>query len=583
MVEEEVLKWLIHQKSADEIEDVSDVVLDNMIDSSSFLAVLFYDRDDPKSQEVLKELENIDDECDEKGILFVKIDDDSVAKGYGIDDELPTLVYFENRIPSVYQGDLTNEDRVLEWLVRQTQTDEIEEVSHEMLDSLIERHNYVAVLMYKPKDKNSDKLLKELEHIDDDCDEKGIVFLKTDDKEAADKYGIKKLPAILFFRFQVPTQYPPSADIMNEEAVLKWFVGQQETEEIEPVNSRTLRSLVDNSPSVAVLFYDPSGKTSSAVLKDLEEIDDDADRYDIPFVKCDDLAVAKEFGLADELPRLVYFENRLPTVYEEDLTDEQRVLEWLIKQKTEDTVEEVTDEILEELIREREYVLVWFAPDSCKECADILHRVLETIDDDTDEHGILLVTTDDQGIAKSRAKVTKFPALVLFRNGEPVTYRGDMKKPEAILKWVTAEETLDSPDTIEVVNARMLAKMLESSPYVAVLFTKDRCGECDKVLVELERIDHLAEKEDIDFVKVRDPAVAVEYNVEAFPALMYVRHRFPQFYEGSLRDEDAVLQWLIDNKVAKEDVIEPVDRRMLEVLMGDVEHLVVFFYDGDDC
>jgi type II secretory pathway component PulL len=41
MKEEEVLEWLIHQKSADEIEDVSDVVLEQMIDSSSFLAVLF--------------------------------------------------------------------------------------------------------------------------------------------------------------------------------------------------------------------------------------------------------------------------------------------------------------------------------------------------------------------------------------------------------------------------------------------------------------------------------------------------------------------------------------------------------------
>ena len=112
--------------------------------------------------EVLQELENIDDECDEKGILFVKIDDDSVAKEYGIDDELPTLVYFENKIPSVYQGDLKNEEKVLEWLVRQTNSDEIEEVSHEMLDLIIEKHNHIAVLIYKPKDKNSDKLLKEL-------------------------------------------------------------------------------------------------------------------------------------------------------------------------------------------------------------------------------------------------------------------------------------------------------------------------------------------------------------------------------------------------------------------------------------
>jgi len=40
--------------------------------------------------------------------------------------------------------------------------DEIEEVSHEMLALLIEKHNYVAVLIYKAKDKNSEKLLKEL-------------------------------------------------------------------------------------------------------------------------------------------------------------------------------------------------------------------------------------------------------------------------------------------------------------------------------------------------------------------------------------------------------------------------------------
>ena len=41
MNEEKVLEWLIHQKNTDEIEDVSDAVLDNMIDSTNYLAVLF--------------------------------------------------------------------------------------------------------------------------------------------------------------------------------------------------------------------------------------------------------------------------------------------------------------------------------------------------------------------------------------------------------------------------------------------------------------------------------------------------------------------------------------------------------------
>lgn len=53
----------------------------------------------------MAELENIDDDCDEHNIAFVKIDDAEEAKEYGI-DELPTLVLFEKKIPHVYDGRL---------------------------------------------------------------------------------------------------------------------------------------------------------------------------------------------------------------------------------------------------------------------------------------------------------------------------------------------------------------------------------------------------------------------------------------------------------------------------------------------
>lgn len=49
------------------------------------------DKDQKKSQKVLAELENIDDECDENDIAFVKIDDDKEAEEWGI-DEIPTIV-----------------------------------------------------------------------------------------------------------------------------------------------------------------------------------------------------------------------------------------------------------------------------------------------------------------------------------------------------------------------------------------------------------------------------------------------------------------------------------------------------------
>lgn len=61
------------------------------------------DNNDKKSQKALNELENIDDECDTLGIVFVKIDDEEESKLYGI-EEVPALLYFENGVPTLYNG-----------------------------------------------------------------------------------------------------------------------------------------------------------------------------------------------------------------------------------------------------------------------------------------------------------------------------------------------------------------------------------------------------------------------------------------------------------------------------------------------
>jgi hypothetical protein len=44
------------------------------------------------------------------------VSDAAEAKEYGI-DSLPAVLYFENKIPSVYDEDLNNENELLEWLV----------------------------------------------------------------------------------------------------------------------------------------------------------------------------------------------------------------------------------------------------------------------------------------------------------------------------------------------------------------------------------------------------------------------------------------------------------------------------------
>ena len=125
--EESVLEWLAHQVNSDEIEDVTDEMLDMLVAKMPSLAALFCksllidlgrpivtlplnewmnvadDKDNEEHMAVLKELENIDDECDIHDITFVKISNLEEAKEYGLEN-LPTLVYFENRIPCVYEG-----------------------------------------------------------------------------------------------------------------------------------------------------------------------------------------------------------------------------------------------------------------------------------------------------------------------------------------------------------------------------------------------------------------------------------------------------------------------------------------------
>lgn len=52
---------------------------------------------------ILEELENIDDDCDRHGIVFVKTKDFSIAEEYGV-LEYPALVYFESGVPNVFEG-----------------------------------------------------------------------------------------------------------------------------------------------------------------------------------------------------------------------------------------------------------------------------------------------------------------------------------------------------------------------------------------------------------------------------------------------------------------------------------------------
>lgn len=52
--------------------------------------------------------------------------------------------------------------------------------------------------------------MKEIEKIDGVCDEYDILVVKNDNFEAAKKYGLKKLPALMFFKEGSPVVYEGS-------------------------------------------------------------------------------------------------------------------------------------------------------------------------------------------------------------------------------------------------------------------------------------------------------------------------------------------------------------------------------------
>ena len=72
------------------------------------------------------------------------------------------------------------------------------------------------------------------------------------------------------------------------------------------------------------------------------------------------------------------------------------------RRKTDASIYKVTDEILTGLVRDHEYVAVYFSGPGCKAkktCQRALAQ-LETIDDDVNEIGIIMVTLEDTGIAE---------------------------------------------------------------------------------------------------------------------------------------------------------------------------------------
>ncbi|UYV76045.1 hypothetical protein LAZ67_13002325 [Cordylochernes scorpioides] len=217
---------------------------------------------DPNINAILTELENIDDEMEEMEVKFVKLGNGGASHGI---EHLPAVAFFKKGTPTVYEGDLMEEEDLLDWFITQLEPNRIEEVTANALDRLVRQNEHVAVLFSHaqscpvtgmcPDQRQSEECataLRRLEQIDDETDEEHIVFVKTEDPKAASKHRVQSLPQLVFFEHSIP--YPYTGDLTQEGQVLDWILQQKSNEEIEEVTSSMLGELLDTYNNLVVLF-----------------------------------------------------------------------------------------------------------------------------------------------------------------------------------------------------------------------------------------------------------------------------------------------------------------------------------------
>ena len=57
-----------------------------------------------------------------------------------------------------------------------------------------------------------------------------------------------------------------------------------------------------------------------------------------------------------------------------------------------------------------------------------------------------------------------------FKDQSAAQFSGDLKSEDSVLEWLTDDDNRELEDEIEAVNFRMLDKLLETSPLIAVFF-----------------------------------------------------------------------------------------------------------------
>ena len=427
-----------------------------------------------------------------------------------------------------------------------------------MLSALLEEESNLVVFMFRDDNRLDEAILYTMSELDTLLDAKDIKMVSISKKGIEKDYGLYGVPLLVHFISNIPKVFKGD---LGDEAEFKTFIEESiESSEIEEVNGDILDSLVSRLPNIVAVFYDEEDKEDLDILAALEDIDDECDSYGVPLVKIDDVTKAKEeFGL-DDLPALLSWKEGVPSMFVGDVSKKEEVLEWIMARKAGDTIELVTEEILEDIVDKFEYVVAYFQPfckegdETCEENKLSILEGLEYIDDNIDDLGISMVTTKDVRYAR-RLGIQKLPCIGLFRNGNFQVFDGDLSSEVSILNWLSDTETLEIPGLIEEVNKDMLSNIIALEDDVLVFFYDKDDRNSEDILVELETIDDNLDEEGVEFVKCSETHAQRDYGLTQLPALVFFENGVPEVYPGDLENDDETLVW-ITRELTNQDIEE---------------------------
>jgi len=483
------------------IEEVNDRQLERIVEENDFVAVAWISKSCKSCDAAISGLESVDDITDKFNIEFVKMNNKKYARSLGI-RQFPAVTFYKAGEMSVYPGDVTDTDQVVEFLTNEDALelpDKIESVDEENLFRILGEDDYVAVLFYEEKKRESMKALQHLEMIDDETDLFGVRFVRIYDLNLAEDFSLRSLPALAFFRHFTPILY--TGDIHNQEEVFEFIFQNKHTAEeetiVEEVDEERLEILINHIDFVVVLFFKENDPKSRAAEKAIDAIDDNLKERSVSVVKTTSQEQVDLYDI-EVLPSLVYFEAEIPTFWADDkpLDNEEDILAWIEHCQDSDLIEEITEDMLEKLISNTDMIIVFFYVKKDKGTWEPILAGLESIDDELDGYELPFVKISSKSVAADFG-IERLPAITLFQRGIPTVCDADVMEESEILKWILVE-----------------ADLWVEPPVVEQIF-----------IIESTREE-------------------VEWSVERVPSLVYFQSEEPHFFTGPLDDKDAVMSWL---------------------------------------